>query len=294
MAERSLVTFTLLAQAAAGTLALLTGLGLVAGATGMAPTGGDLVGLPALVVVGIMLGAGVLASLRHLGNPRNAVRAVANWRTSWLSREIVATGAFGVLVALAGAVALVGIVAPGLVTPPAAAAVRAPLTGLAALSGLGLVVVMARLYAVPTVPSWDPAAIAATFAGSALLIGAPIAALLALLAGWASPLVAAWFASAVAAGVALEAWSAARLRRVTGVGRAAGGLRPRPAASLPAGPDLRALAIGVALACLGLAALATAAVPVAAASLTVALAALAAAAWTSRGRFYLRAPGVRP
>jgi hypothetical protein len=56
---------------------------------------------------------------------------------------------------------------------------------------------------------------------------------------------------------------------------------------------MRTLAIGVVFGGLGLAALAATAVPLAAASLVVGLLALAVAAAASRGRFYLRAPGVR-
>jgi DMSO reductase anchor subunit len=294
MAERSLVTFTLLSQAAAGTLALLACLGGLADLTGLSPTGGrDLIGLPSLIVVGGLLGTGILTSLRHLGNPRNAVLAALNWRVSWLSREIVAAGTFGVLVALTGAVTLGANVLPAVVTPSVSHTIRPPLTALAAIAGLGLVTAMTRLYAVRTVPSWGPVAIAATFTGASLLLGAPIAALLALLAGWTGPLTAAWLCLAAVAGVVLEMWSAALLRRGTGVSRAGGGLRPRPAASLPAGPDMRTLAIGVVFGGLGLAALAATAVPLAAASLVVGLLALAVAAAASRGRFYLRAPGVR-
>ena len=292
MAERSLVIFTLLAQASAGVIVLLGGLGVAAGLTGMVPVGaGDLPGLPAVIVVGAMLGAGILASLLHLGNPRNAVRAASGWRTSWLSREILAAGVFGGLVALAGAVELGALALPGIVTPAMAGVLRAPLTGLAVLAGLGLVAAMTGLYAVPTVPSWDPAAVAGTFTGASLLLGAPVAGLLATAAGWMGPLAAGWFGLAVVAGAILEAWSAVRLRRVTGVARLAGGLRPRPVATLPAGPDPAGLAGGLLLAALGLAGLALGLGPIAAVLLVGAIAALAAEAAISRARFYQRAPG---
>jgi hypothetical protein len=42
-------------------------------------------------------GAGLIAlalSMWHLGRPERAWRAVANWRTSWLSREVLLVGAF--------------------------------------------------------------------------------------------------------------------------------------------------------------------------------------------------------
>jgi sulfite dehydrogenase (quinone) subunit SoeC len=42
----------------------------------------------------IFLGAGLLASFFHLGHPERAWRSAAMWRTSWLSREVIALPAF--------------------------------------------------------------------------------------------------------------------------------------------------------------------------------------------------------
>lgn len=58
-----------------------------------------------LLVLGLMA-LGVFASFFHLGRPERAWRAVAGWRTSWLSRELI------VLVAFTGMVALWGLVRP--------------------------------------------------------------------------------------------------------------------------------------------------------------------------------------
>jgi DMSO reductase anchor subunit len=49
------------------------------------------------------LGAGLFASFFHLGRPERAWRAVAMWRTSWLSREVIVLPAFMALVAAYGA-----------------------------------------------------------------------------------------------------------------------------------------------------------------------------------------------
>ena len=46
-----------------------------------------------------LLAAGLVASFFHLGHPERAWRAVAMWRTSWLSREVIVLPAFMVLVA---------------------------------------------------------------------------------------------------------------------------------------------------------------------------------------------------
>ncbi|MBP9184947.1 MAG: dimethyl sulfoxide reductase anchor subunit [Fuscovulum sp.] len=43
--------------------------------------------------------AGLLAATFHLGNPKNAVKAFSQWRTSWLSREALASVATLVLLA---------------------------------------------------------------------------------------------------------------------------------------------------------------------------------------------------
>lgn len=46
-----------------------------------------------------LLGAGLAASFFHLGRPVRAWRAAARWRTSWLSREVLALAAFMAAVA---------------------------------------------------------------------------------------------------------------------------------------------------------------------------------------------------
>ena len=42
----------------------------------------------------VFTGLGAIASLFHLGHPERAWRALAMWRTSWLSREGIALPAF--------------------------------------------------------------------------------------------------------------------------------------------------------------------------------------------------------
>jgi sulfite dehydrogenase (quinone) subunit SoeC len=49
-----------------------------------------------------LLGAGLLASFFHLGRPERAWRSAAMWRTSWLSREVIALPAFMAAVAAYG------------------------------------------------------------------------------------------------------------------------------------------------------------------------------------------------
>ncbi|HET8609045.1 MAG TPA: DmsC/YnfH family molybdoenzyme membrane anchor subunit [Burkholderiales bacterium] len=51
----------------------------------------------------VFLAAGLIASFWHLGHPERAWRAIARWRTSWLSRECLALPAFMAAVFFYGA-----------------------------------------------------------------------------------------------------------------------------------------------------------------------------------------------
>ncbi|HWA39492.1 MAG TPA: DmsC/YnfH family molybdoenzyme membrane anchor subunit [Burkholderiales bacterium] len=55
-----------------------------------------------------LLAAGLLASFFHLGHPERAWRSAAMWRTSWLSREVIALPLFMGLVFLYGLFAYLG------------------------------------------------------------------------------------------------------------------------------------------------------------------------------------------
>jgi sulfite dehydrogenase (quinone) subunit SoeC len=90
----SVIIFTTVAGAAQGlvvllALATLLGLPLAAGYMNAA-----------LLVALLMLLVGLGASFLHLGHPLRAWRAVAMWRTSWLSREVIVLPAFIAVVAL--------------------------------------------------------------------------------------------------------------------------------------------------------------------------------------------------
>ena len=82
----SIIFFTTLSGAGYGLLAMLG----IYGALGLLPHD------PAFVVVAMLLafgaiGAGLLSSMLHLGRPERAWRALSQWRSSWLSREGVAS-----------------------------------------------------------------------------------------------------------------------------------------------------------------------------------------------------------
>lgn len=56
-----------------------------------------------------LLAAGLVASFFHLGHPERAWRAATQWRTSWLSREVIALPAFMGVVFLYGVAHLAGL-----------------------------------------------------------------------------------------------------------------------------------------------------------------------------------------
>ena len=60
-------------------------------------------GLGSLLALAFLVG-GLIASVFHLGRPERAWRSAAQWRTSWLSREVIVLPAFMGLTALYGLV----------------------------------------------------------------------------------------------------------------------------------------------------------------------------------------------
>jgi len=159
--ERPLVAFTLLAQAAVGAFITLCAVesfahGLTAQPAALALTGGM------LAAIGPAMGLALLVSLLHLGARGAAWRALANLRTSWLSREIL----LGLL--FAGGATLLAVLRSAGATP---AGPLGALAAAAALCGVALVYAMSRVYRVRTVPGWDTPRTTVAFFSSALLLG---------------------------------------------------------------------------------------------------------------------------
>jgi len=137
--EPSLVAFTLLAQ-------------LAVGATWFRSVREPSNDRALAAITTIMLSA-LLASFLHLGQPRHAWRAITNLRTSWLSREVLSAALF--------VVSLIGVLATG-----------GSGIWLADATGLALVISMARVYALRTVPEWNHRATTVAFFVTTLLLGA--------------------------------------------------------------------------------------------------------------------------
>lgn len=115
------------------------------------------------LLVGMLMAVALAVSLLHLGTPLNAVHTLANLDHSWLSREIMLALLF---LGLWGLGFWVG-KRPGV----ASWKLRA-LAWATALVGITLIWVMARIYMVPARPLWDHWLTAASFALTALLLGA--------------------------------------------------------------------------------------------------------------------------
>lgn len=91
-APLSMIFFTTLAGAGQGLLLALFALDLLARVGLVALPGAMLLG--GLAIVELLCGIGLVAASFHLGRPMRGWRAVSMWRTSWLSREVIALPLF--------------------------------------------------------------------------------------------------------------------------------------------------------------------------------------------------------
>ena len=162
MKERTLVLFTLLSQAAIGAFVIFYLIyPWMARIVGESVTHGMIQSI--LLAVGAFFGLGLLASLFHLGNPLNAWRALANLRSSWLSREILFALVFSCLWA---SVAILEWRQDG------KSFIQDLLTWLAAISGLGLIYCMSRVYMLRTLQTWNSISTPLSFYINSFLSGA--------------------------------------------------------------------------------------------------------------------------
>lgn len=154
--EIPLVLFTVLAQAAVGTV-LVSGLRQHAVAGPAGRVRGE------WLTASVVLLLGLAASLFHLGHPLGALGAVKHLGRAWLSREALATGLF---LAMAAAGALTARDRVGKLL-----ALGAALTGLLAVLAMGMT------YAPPSYPALNNALPLVFFLLTALLLGSGLAAL---------------------------------------------------------------------------------------------------------------------
>ena len=135
-----------------------------------------------LVLASILIAAGLVASMLHLGKPGRAWRAFSQWRTSWLSREgvmsLITYVPVGVLLATIGVslwqpYSLNGLEGPLLLT-------GAAMTACALLT----VICTAMIYAsLKTIPAWRHRLVVPAYVAFALLSGASLLAVVSALGG---------------------------------------------------------------------------------------------------------------
>ncbi len=168
MNERPLVAFTLLTQMGVGGFLAMVAVDLCAARLGTQASIGVIANEALLVIVPLVIG-GLLSSLLHLGTPRNAWRAVANVRTSWLSREVLFALVFCCLASAFTALRWSGVASPSWLAAAATAA---------AIAGIALVYAMARVYRLRTVPAWNTPLTTLSFFTTTLLLGSLLVATL--------------------------------------------------------------------------------------------------------------------
>lgn len=139
----SLVFFTILTQASVGIMSCLVLLGGISGAALSYQTG-LVLSNPVLLAL-LLTGTATLVSLLHLGSPKNAPRALGNLKSSWLSREILATGIYSVCLLLAFTRDWIA----GMDTH------TFDLLAVSTLAGMVLTWTMIRVYTHATIPAWN-------------------------------------------------------------------------------------------------------------------------------------------
>jgi anaerobic dimethyl sulfoxide reductase subunit C (anchor subunit) len=112
-----------------------------------------------LLLLGLLVA--LLISLLHLGRPANAIHALNNLRTSWISREIFTVALFSISLLMLFLARWLG-------------AGKAFLTisfVLSAMAGLLLLLTMIRLYMIPAVNTWNNWLTPTSFTLTALISG---------------------------------------------------------------------------------------------------------------------------
>ena len=160
--ELSLVLFTVIMQMAVGAFCILGGVHFFA-ARRNGIDEADKLSDRALVAIGPLAVFALAVTFFHLGNPMNAPRAINNFGTSWLSREIT----LGLVFSVGGAV-FAFLQWRKLASP----ALRNALALVVAAVGLVLVYAMASVYQLAAIPAWNSVNTPVSFYVTTFLLGA--------------------------------------------------------------------------------------------------------------------------
>ncbi len=156
----SLVFFTLLSQLSVGIVLWLALLAVFFTGTSLSFETGFSPINPVSIALGLIVIATV-SSFLHLGNPSNAPNALNNLSGSWLSREILAINVY--------VLSLLATMLLGRYSANSEAMTYMLL--LSSLAGLVLLWMMVRVYAIPTIPSWNSWYTPLSFGASTICLG---------------------------------------------------------------------------------------------------------------------------
>lgn len=162
MHEWALLIFTICMQAAIGGTLMLALFYKKISTLGVEHTL-KVMKLPLIVIASLSI-AGLIASFAHLGTPLNALNTIRNIGSSWMSREILFTGLFIAAIILTLVLAL----AKKKVNPIA--------LGITSLIGLIDIYCMGAIYSASLVSGWNSVHTFTSFYGTALVLGAVLAA----------------------------------------------------------------------------------------------------------------------
>jgi DMSO reductase anchor subunit len=184
-----MILFTTLAGAAQGLMLALVALDAMVALRLLAAPTGSLFLAGALIVL-LLSGAGLVAAAFHLGRPMRAWRAMSQWRTSWLSREVIVLPAFMAVTFAWGLAQRAGLA-------------TLPLGVLATLLALALYICTGMIYAAVTViREWASPLTPLNFTTLGLASGLTLGT---ALVAFTAPAVLPWMAAAAAAATALAA-----------------------------------------------------------------------------------------
>ena len=199
---RSVIIFTTASGAGYGLLVMLA---LLAGIGRLPPS--PLFGLISLGAALALVTCGLLSSTLHLGRPERAWRAFSQWRSSWLSREGVASVVTYIPAGLFG-IGWVWFGQTGGVTE--VAAIVAAICATATLVSTGMIYASLK-----PIPQWHSRYTVPGYIVYALMSGATLLDALLLLSGHSRPLIGLAALICIAAGAA---WKAATWRRNDALG----------------------------------------------------------------------------
>ncbi len=142
--EGALIAFTLISQLTVGSLLLYSFIYFTAkSATSQLPSGFNAKTPELLLLAGMVIATAI--SFLHLGSPANAIYALNNITTSWISREILSLSIFSMSLFL---------LFLGRWLMNSRERIISFLFLLSAITGIIFIIVMIRLYMIPTVITW--------------------------------------------------------------------------------------------------------------------------------------------